>query len=192
MVCTRTSVCIISQCLVRIQMHTVHLCSVTTGYVRTCYNWAALFSSFSTYWVRDKMAATSQKIFSNAFPWMKTYGFRLRFHWIMFPRVHSTIFQHWFRSWLGADEATSHHLNQWWFVYWRIYVSLGLKEFKAITWFAEEYGIFHDHMITARTWNRYNHILRHIIPLNSVLDISSLQVLPCILAKVSRSLDSVE
>ena len=26
------------------------------------------------------------------------------------------------------DEATSHYLNQWWLVYWRIYVSLGFNE----------------------------------------------------------------
>ena len=32
-----------------------------------------------------------------------------------------TIFQHWFRYWLGADQATSHYLNQRRLVYWRIY-----------------------------------------------------------------------
>ena len=39
-----------------------------------------------------------------------------------------TIFQHWFRQWLGADQATSHYLNRCWLVYWRIYPSLGLNE----------------------------------------------------------------
>ena len=29
---------------------------------------------------------------------------------------------------LGAVQATSHYLNQWWLVYWRIYASLGLNE----------------------------------------------------------------
>ena len=38
-----------------------------------------------------------QTIFSNAFSWMKTYKFRKRFHWSMFPRVQLTIFQHRFR-----------------------------------------------------------------------------------------------
>ena len=33
----------------------------------------------------------------------------------LFPRIHSTIFQHWFRKWLGAIQATSHYLNQWWY-----------------------------------------------------------------------------
>ena len=35
-----------------------------------------------------------------------------------------------FRWWLGAGQATSHYLNQYWLVYWRIYSSLGLSEFK--------------------------------------------------------------
>ena len=33
-----------------------------------------------------------------------------------------TIFEHWFRYWLGAG----HYLNPWWLVYWSIYASLGL------------------------------------------------------------------
>ena len=40
--------------------------------------------------------------------------FRLKFHWSLFLRVQLTIFQHWFRQWLGAEQATSHYLNQWW------------------------------------------------------------------------------
>ena len=39
----------------------------------------------------------SQTTFSNAFSWMKMYEFRLRFHWTLFLRFESTIFQHWFR-----------------------------------------------------------------------------------------------
>ena len=26
--------------------------------------------------------------------------------------------QHWFKYWLGAEQAASHYLNQWWKVYW--------------------------------------------------------------------------
>ena len=74
-----------------------------------------------THWGRDKMAAISQTMFSNAFSWMKMYEFRLTFHWILFLRFQLTIFQHWFRYWLGAVQATSHYLNQRWLVYWRIY-----------------------------------------------------------------------
>ena len=79
-----------------------------------------------THWGRDKMAAISQTTFSSAFSWMKIYKFRLGFHWSLFLRVQLTIFQNWFRQWLGAVQATSHYLNQWWLVYWRIYASLGL------------------------------------------------------------------
>ena len=61
---------------------------------------------------------------------MKMFEFRLKFHWRLFPRVQLTIFQHWFRWWLGAGQATSHYLNQWWLVYRRIYASLGLNELR--------------------------------------------------------------
>ena len=44
----------------------------------------------------------------------KCFEFLLIFHWSLFPRVQLTIYQRWFRSWLGADQVTSHHLNQWW------------------------------------------------------------------------------
>ena len=59
---------------------------------------------------------------------MKMYEFRLKFHWSLFLIVQLTISQHWLRWLLGADQATSHYLNQWWLVYWRIYASLGLNE----------------------------------------------------------------
>ena len=74
------------------------------------------------------MDAILQTTFSNAFSWMKMFEFRLKFHWSLFLRFQSTIFQHWFRYWLGAVQATSHYLNQWWLVYWRVYASLGLNE----------------------------------------------------------------
>ena len=45
-------------------------------------------------------------------------------HWRLFLRDKLTIFQHWFRYWLGADQATSHYLKQ---VYWRIYALVGLN-----------------------------------------------------------------
>ena len=80
------------------------------------------------HWGRDKMDAVSQTTVSNAFSWMKMYWFRLKFHWTLFPRVQLTIFQHWFRWWLDAGQATSHYLKQWWLVYWRIYASLGLNK----------------------------------------------------------------
>ena len=81
-----------------------------------------------THWGRDKMDAISQTTLSNAFLWMKMLEFWLKFHWSLFLRVQLTIFHHWFRQWLGAVQVTGHYLNQWWFVYRRIYASLGLNE----------------------------------------------------------------
>ena len=81
-----------------------------------------------THWGRDKMAAISQTTLWNAFSWMKMLEFPIKFHWSFFIRVQLTISQHWFRWWLGADQATSHYLNQWWLDYRRIYASLGLNE----------------------------------------------------------------
>ena len=67
-----------------------------------------------THWGRDKVAANFQTTFSNAFSPMKMFEFRLIFHWILFLRVQFIIISHWFRWWLGAEQATSHYLNQWW------------------------------------------------------------------------------
>ena len=67
-----------------------------------------------THWGRDKIDAILQTTCSNAFSWMKIFEFRLKFHWSLFLKVQFTIFQHWFRQWLGAEQATSHYLNQWW------------------------------------------------------------------------------
>ena len=44
----------------------------------------------------DKMAAISQTMFSDAFPWMKICVL-LTFHWSLYIRVQLTITQHWFR-----------------------------------------------------------------------------------------------
>ena len=68
-----------------------------------------------------------QTTFSYGFSWMRIYKFLLKLHWYLLPSVQLTMFYHWFSSWLGAVQATSHHLNQWWLVYWRIYASLGLS-----------------------------------------------------------------
>ena len=59
---------------------------------------------------------------------MKMYECCLKFHWKLLLRFQLTIFQHWLRYWLGATQATSHYLNQWWLVYWCIYASLGFAE----------------------------------------------------------------
>ena len=89
-----------------------------------------LIIAWLTHWGWDNMNAISQTTFSSAFYWMKMYELRLKIHWSLFLRVHLTIFQHWFRLWLGAVQATSHYLNQCWLVYRCMYASLRLNELK--------------------------------------------------------------
>ena len=67
---------------------------------------------------------------SDTFSWLKMYEFCLRFHLSLFLRFKLTIFHHWFRYWLGSWSVPSHYLNQWWLVFWHIYVSLCLNELK--------------------------------------------------------------
>ena len=90
--------------------------------VHSVARWSA--SMLLTHWGRDEIDAILQTTVSNAFSLMKMYQFRLKFHWSLFPGVQLTIFQYWFRLWLGVDQATSHYLNQWWLVYWCINASL--------------------------------------------------------------------
>ena len=54
--------------------------------------------------------------------------FWLNVHWSLFLRAQWTITGHWFRQWLDTGQATSHYLNQWWFIHCRRYASLGLNE----------------------------------------------------------------
>ena len=63
------------------------------------------------------------------------------FDWNLFPRVQLTKFEfrHWFRWWLGAGQASSHYLNQWWLVYRRIYSSLGLNELSNFIFIWKDY-----------------------------------------------------
>ena len=112
-------------CVLRSEMACIVLPTVTTHQI-------LITSIFVNTLSRDKMADISQTTFWNAFSWMKICKFRLRFHWRLFLRVQLTIFQHWFRKWLGAYQATSHYLNQWWLVYRRIYASISLNELRYI------------------------------------------------------------
>ena len=50
-----------------------------------------------THWGQDEVNNISQTTFSNVFPSMKMFQFRLKFDWSLFLRVQLTIFQHWFR-----------------------------------------------------------------------------------------------
>ena len=60
------------------------------------------------------------------------YWLPLKFHWNIFLMDQLTIFYHWFRWWRGADQGTSHYLNQWWLFYWRMNASLGLNGLKLL------------------------------------------------------------
>ena len=95
----------------------------------TSQYWDAPQDPHSTHCGRDKITAIPQT-FSDSFSWMKMYDFRLRFHWTWFLRFEFAIFLHWFKLWLGADQATKRYLKQLWFVYYRIYASLGLNDLK--------------------------------------------------------------
>ena len=55
-----------------------------------------------------------QTTFSNEFSWMKMVELQFKFHVNLFPGVQLTKNQHWFIYWLGAKQAKSHYLNQWW------------------------------------------------------------------------------
>ena len=79
-----------------------------------------------------QIASMSQTTVSNAFYSIKFYEFRLRFHWILFLMVQLTIFQNWLRWWLGFDQVTNHHLNQWWLDYRRINASLNELSYNVI------------------------------------------------------------
>ena len=105
----------------------MHLIMLNKNCGKSCI-FSGSWCSQLTHWSRDKMDAISQTTLSSAFSWMKMFEFRLQFHWSLFLMVQLTIFQHWFTSWLGAVQATSHYMNQWWLVYRRIYASLGLNE----------------------------------------------------------------
>ena len=95
-----------------------------------------------THWRRNKMPDILQMTFSNAFSCMKMYEFRLRFYWKLFERFQITTSQHWFRTWLDADQATSHYVSQWWFVYWRLYASLGLDELRYLNISTASFPLF--------------------------------------------------
>ena len=54
--------------------------------------------------------------------------------WIFSLMFQLTIFQHWFRLWLGNVLATSLYLSPWWLVYWREHASVKLIVVKNTCW----------------------------------------------------------
>ena len=76
------------------------------------------------------------------------HEFQLKFHRSLFLGVQLTIFWHWFRYWLGVDQAPSHYLNHWWpslsthicvtrpqwvKLYWWLRISDGLTHWGRVT-----------------------------------------------------------
>ena len=91
---------------------------------------------------------------SNSFFLMKIYKFWLRFHWSLFPMAQSTTFQHWFKLWLGACQATSHYLNQLWlndirkFIIWKSLTMHMFPEMRYTTTGERAYNsAYHDCML---------------------------------------------
>ena len=68
-----------------------------SGHQQSCYGPSSPVMFQFTHLPLNKMAAFLQTIFSNAFLWMKSFVFWLKFHWILFLRVQLIISQHWFR-----------------------------------------------------------------------------------------------
>ena len=91
----------------------------------------------------------SQTTLSAALSWMRMLEFLLKFNWSLFLSIQLTIFSHWFRLWLGADQTTSHYLNQWWLDNWCIYASLSRSELNVISWLDNE--ILHLVLVSSYT-----------------------------------------
>ena len=83
--------------------------------------------TFNTHWGRGKWPPYYRRHFQIHFL-NENVWILIKISLKFVPRSPLTIFHHWFRKWLGADQATSHYLNQWVLVYRRIYASLGLNE----------------------------------------------------------------
>ena len=55
-----------------------------------------------------------QTTLSNACFSIEMFEFQLKFHWSVFLRVQLTISQQRLKQWLGAEQPTSHFMNQCW------------------------------------------------------------------------------
>ena len=64
-----------------------------------------------TNWSLDKMANNLQTSFWHAFSRMKIIVFWFKFYWSLFrTKDLIDISRHWFRQWLGLEQATCHYL----------------------------------------------------------------------------------
>ena len=84
--------------------------------------------SILSHWGRDKIVAILQSSFSNAFSWIKMFGFGFKFHWSFYHRVQLTISRHGLDNGLMTIRCQAIILTNSGLVYWRIYASVGLDE----------------------------------------------------------------
>ena len=120
-ICGRTYSCLLMLCAVKVASDAVSFSeyaiqhkSPTWTVKEKAYRLVKRTIDLSTYCGRDKMADILKTTLSNAFYWPKMFQLWLNFHWTMFLKFQLTINQHWFRQWLGAEQATSHYLKQRW------------------------------------------------------------------------------
>ena len=82
----------------------------------------------------------------------KCVNYRLKINWSLLSMVQLTTFRLWFRQWLGAGQATSHYLNQWWLFYWRLIASLTLNDLSDS---ARDPGRTHSELALVLLWCSY-------------------------------------
>ena len=84
----------------------------TSSKVVLSYNiFIPIFSLILTYWCRYEIAAISKTTFLECIFSNETVRISLGMSLKFVLRFELTIFQHWFRQWFGAEQATSHYLN---------------------------------------------------------------------------------
>ena len=83
-----------------IQWHYVHAYFIAKG------QHGIVLMFYLTHLSLHEMADILADDISNAFSWMEIIVYRFKCHWYLFPRVQLTIRQHWFRWWLGIEQAT--------------------------------------------------------------------------------------
>ena len=111
----------------------LHLASNLTWHLLICFywwielGWTYLLLKFQlTHLPHDKMAAISQMMFSDAFSWMKSFVFCLKFHWSLFLRVQVTIPQHWLGDGLVPNRWQAIIWTNADLIQWHIYAALGV------------------------------------------------------------------
>ena len=86
------------------------------------------------------------------------------------------VFQQWFRELLGAVQATSHYMNQWWLIYRRIYASISLNKLTKIQYNSGQLEtetmlprLPYLHLIRTHVGRNTKHVDTHVILMQTVL-----------------------